>query len=152
MSAGRVCLTSIVPAVGLLGFAPALVEVASAASNGRGAGCAPDRPAVAHCAGAVPAFFHRALGLRSRRVTPTGFRTSEINLAVTNTETILFQPAFPETGSPIGATRSTNLGARWSFILPSASDNPPRITPVDESMRQEPRTGRIFWGVGTPQR
>jgi hypothetical protein len=76
---------------------------------------------------------------------PTGWRTSEIGLVVANDGSILLQPAFGESGSPIGVIRSTDEGRTWDFVLPSDPDNPPREIGVDQDMIMDRATGRIFW-------
>jgi hypothetical protein len=148
----RFAAIGIVLAVGILGFAPARVGAASTAPNGSlGPGCAADRPAVAHHAGGVaadiPGKGHPA---PIPCATNTGFRTSEVSIAVTNRGTVLFQPAFPETGSPIGVLRSADRGASWDFINPTTS--PPRTVAIDMNMWVDRQTGRVFWSseLGPP--
>jgi hypothetical protein len=75
----------------------------------------------------------------------TGWRTSEIALVVANDGSLVLQPVFDETGSPIGVIRSTDQGQTWSFILPSDPDNPPRKFGLDQDMIVDRTTGRIFW-------
>src|SRR2546422_9828507 len=80
-----------------------------------GPGCAPERPAIAHHAGGVAVEDRR--GEERRAPVPcstrTGFRTSEVSIAVTNQGTVLVQPAFPQGGAPIGVLRSVDRGGTW---------------------------------------
>src|SRR2546430_6621348 len=115
-----------------------------------GPGCAPDRPAVAHHAGAA-AVEHAQGRAPVACVTATGVPTSEVAIAVSNSGTLLLQPAVETvTGFPLGVLRSDDQGGSWDFILPSNFDNPPRITAVDQDMFVDHDTGRIFWLMGRP--
>lgn len=110
-----------------------------------GPGCAPDRPAIAHHAGGVLTDSDKGEEAPIPCATNTGFRTSEISIAVTNEGTVLFQPALAnETpGLPIGVLRSTDQGASWNFIDPAGA--PPRTGAIDMNMWVDRDTGRIFW-------
>src|SRR5712672_1133180 len=110
-----------------------------------GPGCAPDRPAIAHRTGGVVVESPRGKAHRPPIPcsTPTGFRTSEISIVITNEGTILFQPVYPQSGLPIGVLRSVDQGATWEFIDPKT--DPPRTNPVDMTMWVDPRSGRVFW-------
>ena len=115
-------------------------------------GCAPDRPAIAHHAGGAIASVDRNEKAPIPCSSSTGFRTGEISLVITKEGTLLFQPAFPETGLPIGVLRSVDQGATWDFIDPSG--NPPRKASFDMNMWVDPDSGRIYWsndlGLGIP--
>ncbi len=110
-----------------------------------GPGCALDRPAIAHRAGGVAVETPRGKAHTPPIPcsTPTGFRTSEISIVVTNEGTILFQPVYPQSGLPIGVLRSVDQGATWEFIDPKTS--PPRTSSVDMTMWVDRRSGRVFW-------
>lgn len=114
-----------------------------------GAGCAPDRPAIAHHAGGGVVKSPRGAAPIPCS-TATGFRSSEVSVGLTKAGTLMFQPAVPASGFPVGLIRSVDKGETWSFVLPSAFDDPPRITPVDQDLTVDPRTGRIFWVMGSP--
>jgi len=76
---------------------------------------------------------------------PTGWRTSEIALVVANDGSLVLQPVFDGTGSPIGLIRSPDEGRFWTFVLPSDLDDPPRELGVGQDMIVDRDTGRIFW-------
>jgi hypothetical protein len=118
--------------------------------TGLGPGCAPDRPAVAHHAGGVIASGGNRDNAPIPCMTTTGFRTSEVSIAVTNDGSVLVQPAVPQAGLPIGVLRSTDQGASWTFINPSTT--PPRTTAIDMNMQVDRQTGRVFWSndLGPP--
>jgi hypothetical protein len=169
MKVRRSALFGVVLSVALAGLAPGWLGAASAAPSARpgnvgdeggslGPGCAPDRPAVAHYAGGVLATEpHGPAPIPC--VTPTGFRTSEIAVAIARSGTLLFEPALETetTGLPIGLLRSNDLGASWSFINPSPPALP-RLTAHDTTMVVDRHTGRVFWnasngapyGIATP--
>jgi hypothetical protein len=133
----------IVLALGVLGFAPALVGAASAARNGSlGPGCAPDRPAVAHYAEGVVAtgrHGHAPIPCMTR----TGFPTSEVSIAVTNRAAILFNPVIAADGSQ-GLTRSVDGGQSWQFV-PHAANGAPVTVAIDQNLWVDRRSGRAFW-------
>jgi hypothetical protein len=107
-----------------------------------GPGCAPDRPAIAHHAGGIRVALGRQTNAPIPCSTPTGWRTNEMGLVVTNSGTILLQPALPPTGTPIGALRSLDQGASWSFVSPL---HPTFVYPFDSNLGLDRRTGRAFW-------
>jgi len=114
---------------------------------GLGPGCAPDRPAIAHHAGGIIASTDKNEQAPIPCSTATGFRTSEVAIAVTNDGAVLFEPALVNemTGLPIGAlVRSTDRGASWEFINPSPPALP-RATGHDTTMAIDRQTGRVFW-------
>lgn len=114
-----------------------------------GPGCAPDRPAIAHHAGGVVAHHDKDDKAPIPCVNATGWRTAEISIVISNEGTILFQPAFPNAGSPIGVLRSVDQGEHWDFVNPNVT--PARIPAVDMNMWVNRDSGRIFWssdGVG----
>src|SRR5258705_7937918 len=88
-----------------------------------GPGCAPDRPAIAHHAGGVIANPGRE-SPPVPCVTTTGWRTSEISVAVTNAGTVLFEPAIAAGGRPVWVLRSVDPGATWQ-VVDSRGDPPP---------------------------
>jgi len=149
MVAPRLRSRILTPVVAALFLALFTLMVSTAAfaeeEGGLGPGCAPDRPAVAHHAGAIKV----ALGGRANAPIPcstnTGFRTSEIGMVVTNSGSVVgFQPGL-QTGFPIGVLRSTDQGATWDLMLPASPDDPPRVSAVDQNMAIDRATGRIFW-------
>jgi len=75
--------------------------------------------------------------------TPTGWRTSEIGIAVTKAGTVVLAPAFPEAGLPIGIIRSTDKGASWSSVVPSGDG--PVLDAFDGNVGIDRKTGRVFW-------
>lgn len=115
------------------------------AGGGLGPGCAPN-PAIPHRAGGR---IVRSLGgnARIRLIpcsTPTGYRTNEISVAVTNQGTVLFQPALQTaSGLPIGLVRSQDQGGSWQFVNPGG--NPPRTSANDMNMHVDRATGRVFY-------
>jgi len=115
-----------------------------------GPGCAPTRPAVSHNAGGISVKAPKGEKAPIPCATATGWRSSEVSIVVTDSGTILFQPAVPAAGFPIAVLRSTDLGQTWEHILPSQYNDPPRITAVDQNMRIEQSTGRAFWLIGEP--
>jgi hypothetical protein len=138
----------LISAVGVIlavGLAPAL---AAATPVEVGPGCAPNRPAVAHHAGGVIVKTPR--GQNDTLIpclTPTGRRTGEVGVVVSNGGNVLFSPAVgdPPTGFPLGILRSVNLGASWQFIQPpSGGDIPPWTLPIDANLGIDRRTGRVF--------
>src|SRR5713226_5343185 len=122
--------------------APAAFAEDSGEGRDLGPGCAPDRPAVPHHAGGVFANPGREKPPLPC-VTTTGWRTSEISIAVTNAGTVLFEPAIAAFGRPVGALRSVDRGASWEFIDPGG--DPPRIGAIDMNISVDRRTGRVFW-------
>jgi hypothetical protein len=135
-------------AFGAVGLAPAGFAAGPGEQEGGdfGPGCALDRPAIAHHADGVvaqtpPGKEHRA---PIPCATTTGFRTSEVSLVVTNEGTLLFQPAFPEAGFPIGLIRSVDRGVSWDFILRSPV-GAQAITAIDQNLWVDRDTGRAFW-------
>lgn len=139
----RFASIGIVLALGVLGFAPALVGSASAARNGSlGPGCAPDRPAVAHYAqGVIATGRHRHAPIPC--MTRTGFPTSEVSIAVTNRAAILFNPVIAADGSQ-GLTRSVDGGESWQFV-PHAANGAPVTVAIDQNLWVDRRSGRAFW-------
>jgi hypothetical protein len=115
-----------------------------------GPGCAPNRPAVSHHAVGVSVQAPKGEKAPIPCATATGWRSSEVSIVVTDSGTILFQPAVPPAGFPIAVLRSADLGETWEHILPSQYNDPPRITAVDQNMRIERSTGRAFWLIGEP--
>src|SRR5712664_1595164 len=100
---------------------PSWADPSSHASAGASRnGCDGGRPAVAHRAGGAPAT-NSDHGRKAPVAcsTPTGWRTSEIGIAVTKAGTVVLAPAFPEAGLPIGIIRSSDKGARRSSVVPS---------------------------------
>ena len=137
---------TLVSAIGMFSAAPA----AFAQDNDKrqkaagGPGCAPDRPAIAHHAGAVKAAPGRGAKAPIPCIVKTGFRTSEIALVVTNAGSIVFQPALKvDSGLEIGVLRSVDQGAKWDFVLPATE--PPRASALDQNFTVDRTTGRIFW-------
>lgn len=148
----------LISAVGVIltaavGLTPATAAAAPGDGNHHrdklGPGCAPNRPAIAHRAGGVIATGRHGFA-PIPCMTPTGFRTSEVSIAVTNHGSVLFQPAVPQAGLPIGVLRSTDRGASWAFIDPATT--PPRTIAIDMNMQVDRRTGRVFWSseLGPP--
>src|SRR5579883_2361520 len=107
---------------------------------------AASRPAMPHYADARPATgkLGAAPVAWSR---PTGWRTSEIAFVVANEGSLVLQPAFDASGSPIGAIRSADEGQTWEFVVPSDPDDPPREMGLDQDMTVDRATGRIFWAT-----
>src|SRR5262249_9499954 len=102
------------------------------------------RPAVAHHARGVGA--SRPVDAAPRAFTiPTWWRTSELALVVTNDGTVIVQPAFDASGSPIGVIRSDDGGAHWELVTPPDHHDPSRELKVDQDMVLDRDTGRIFW-------
>src|SRR6266852_2368512 len=111
-----------------------------------GPGCTPERPAIAHHAGAVLVNTDQERTLIPR-TTRTDWRTSEVGMVVTNAGSVLFQPGVgtPPTGQPLGVLRSVDRGASWDFIaLPSGPNILPFVLPFDGNMGIDRRTGRAF--------
>ena len=111
-----------------------------------GPGCAPDRPAVAHHAGG--AVVQNPKGKAHTPPIPcstkTGFRTSEVSIAVSNAGTVLFQPALSDaSGFPIGVLGSVDQGGTWNFVAPTGALARTRATDMNISVDRQ--TGRIFW-------
>lgn len=111
--------------------------------NQLGPGCDPDRPAIPHHAGGVPAHPDHDDTAPIPCATATGWRTAETSIAISNEGTVLFQPALPASGSPVGVVRSTNLGKGWHFVNPTVT--PARIAADDMNMWVDRDTGRAFW-------
>jgi hypothetical protein len=76
-------------------------------------------------------------------MTATGWRTSEISVAVTNAGTVLFEPAISAGGRPVGILRSVDRGGTWEFVDPGG--DPARIGSIDMNVSVDRRTGRVFW-------
>jgi hypothetical protein len=115
-----------------------------AAGGGLGPGCAPERPAQAHRAGGVPATGEETL---VPCVAPTGWRTSEVGVVVTNSGSVLFQPAMgePPTGFPLGVLRSDDRGGSWDFIAPPSEPEAPEWNyPFDANLGIDRQSGRVF--------
>jgi hypothetical protein len=142
------CFSSIV-VIATVAMTVATFPIAAFATD-LGPGCATDRPAVAHHAGGIAVQAPKGEKPPIPCVAATGWRSSEVSIVVTNSGTILFQPAVPPSGFPIAVLRSTDLGKTWEHILPSQHNDPPRITAVDQNMRFEQSTGRAFWLIGEP--
>jgi hypothetical protein len=109
-----------------------------------GPGCAPERPATAHHAGAVIVEPDEDENAPIPCATRTDWRTSEVSIVITNPGSILFQPVFPEAGLPIGLIRSVDRGGSWDFILRSPVGTQP-ITAIDQNLWVDRDTGRVFW-------
>lgn len=144
--AGICKLVLAVLSFGAVAFATPRSAWAKGDDEGEGAnlgpGCAPERPAIAHHAGGVVVGKPRGTP-PIPCATRTGFRTSEISMVITKKGTILFQPAFPQSGHPIGVIRSVDQGATWEFIDPKT--DPPRISSVDMTLWTDQRSGRVYW-------
>jgi hypothetical protein len=114
--------------------------------GGLGPGCAPDRPAVAHLAGGVIVRAPRGTHLVPC-LTPTGYPTGEVGIAVTNAGNVLFHSAISRTstGLPLGILRSVNQGGSWQFVQPpSGAGIPPWTLAIDGNLGVDRRTGRVF--------
>lgn len=117
-----------------------------------GPGCAPHRLAIAHHAGGVIAHPDEDERAPIPCVNATGWRTAEISIAISNEGTVLFQPALPASGSPVGVVRSVNQGNGWHFVDPAVT--PARVAADDMDLWVDRDTGRAFWssdlvGLGT---
>src|SRR5229473_478181 len=106
-----------------------------------GPGCTPERPAIAHHAGGVIVKADEDERAPIPCATSTGWRTSEISIAITNEGTVLFQPAFFKAGLPIGLIGSVDRGASWDFILRSAV-GVPVTNSIDQNLWVDRDTGR----------
>jgi hypothetical protein len=110
-----------------------------------GPGCARERPAIGHYAGAVivrnPGKQHKPPIPCSTR---TGWRTGEVSIAITNEGTVLYQPAFSEAGSPIGLIRSVDRGETWGFVGHAPAGTPVTLS-IDQNLWVDRQTGRGFW-------
>jgi hypothetical protein len=134
-------------AIAALTAAPAFAEGNDHEGAELDPGCAPDRPAIAHHAGGVIANTDKDEKAPIPCLTPTGYRTAEVGIVVTNAGSVLFHPAVgsPPTGFPLGILRSMNRGASWQFIQPPSGANiPPWTLPIDGNMGIDRRTGRVF--------
>ena len=116
-----------------------------------GPGCAPDRLAIAHHAGGV--VVETPEGEDETLIpclAPTGWRTAEVGIVVSNAGSVLFHPAVgsPPTGLPLGILRSVRLGARWQFIQPPSGGNIPPWTFADDgNLGIDRLTGRVFQDI-----
>ena len=122
--------------------------LAAQENEGRGSGCASDRPAIAHYDGGVTVPLPPGKEPPIPCVTATGFHTGEISIVLTNAGTVLLQPAWEtltidgpvvsvgQAGPPIPVIRSADRGASWKA---------PQTTPNDANMWVDRRTGRVFW-------
>jgi hypothetical protein len=145
-----VAVIGVILAAGALGLAPARLASAQGDREHEGAelgpGCAPERPAIAHHAGGV--IVEDPRGKKHTPpipcATPTGWRTSEPSIVVTDEGTILFQPTLPEPGLPNGLIRSVDGGVSWDFILHSPSGTPVTFA-IDQNLWVDRQTGRVFW-------
>src|SRR5579884_3637960 len=148
--------------IGLLWCAPA--------AQARGSGCAGDRHAVAYRAGGIrvrpqPSGAPIPCGMQ------TGFAGGESAIAVTNSGAVFYAPAaqtFAGTqaqyflGGNSGFARTTNQGAKWSFVAPISFNVAPDVgglpgqrfsnslgypawDQIDDKFYMDRRTGRLFW-------
>jgi hypothetical protein len=129
-------------AIGLASVGLASPVPQEQAGGGLGPGCAPNRPAVAHKAGGVPASStstpHKEGAPPIPCVTRTGARTGEVTVVVTNAGAVLFRPAWETqtAGPPIGVIRSEDRGSNWDT---------PNTPTGDTNMWVDRKTGRVFW-------
>src|SRR5262245_56576898 len=114
MRGGLLSAVGVILAVGAGGLAPARFAAARDRVHEAadlGSDCAPQRPAIAHHAGGVVV---QNLKGKDRTppipcATPTGVRTGEVSIVVTNKGAVLFQPAVsPSGGRPVGVLRSVD--------------------------------------------
>ena len=141
-------------ALALLAFPPA----AGAAQPGPG--CRTGSPAIAHYAGgSMPRTQPRGAPIPCGM--GTGFAGGESAIAVTNSGAVFYAPAVQAiTGTNVqaqyflggnsGFARSTDLGAKWTFVDPisinvAAIPGYPSWDQIDDKFFMDRRTGRLFW-------
>jgi hypothetical protein len=133
--------------IGLAAMAFAVATLANApgafAKDDLGPGCAPDRPAIAHHAGGITVRPDKEERAPIPCVTSTGWRTSEVSIAIGNEGSVLVQPALDASGLPIGLLRSVNRGGSWDFVNPTVA--PARALAIDMNLAVDRDTGRVFW-------
>lgn len=130
----------LIVAVTAVAFAPARFGAIppAKANSSSGAGCAPDRPAIAHRAGGIPADAPQGVRPPIPCFVNTGLRTSEVSIAIAKTGTILLRPVWDseELGPPAGLVRSTDGGGHWQT---------PRLPGNDGNLWADRQTRRVFW-------
>jgi hypothetical protein len=108
-----------------------------------GPGCAPERPAIAHHAGGLIVDRGREQRAPIPCATQTGFRTSEVSVAIGNDGAILFNPAITENGA-LGILRSEDQGQSWHYV-PHAPSAIPVPYAIDQNLWVDRPTGRTLW-------